>query len=99
MATQRRINTTEKTHLDQDEVRLEPKSNISPAVPSLVSPKPLISGITQSTLLLYILQIANTKSSLIREIIFKLLAFTVAMITFPIASYFISVDLIFGGMS
>lgn len=38
MATQRRINTTEKTHLDQDEVRLEPKSNITPAVPSFVSP-------------------------------------------------------------
>jgi hypothetical protein len=42
---------------------------------------------------------ANTQSSFLREIIFKLLAFTVAMITFPIASYFISVDLIFGGMS
>lgn len=44
MATQRRINTTEKTHLDQDEVRLEPKSNITPAVPSFVPPKPTISG-------------------------------------------------------
>jgi hypothetical protein len=44
MATQRRINTTEKTHLDQDEVRLEPKSNITPAVPSFVFPKPTISG-------------------------------------------------------
>jgi hypothetical protein len=38
MATQRRINATEKTHLDQDEVKLEPKSNITPAVPSFVSP-------------------------------------------------------------
>jgi hypothetical protein len=37
MASQRRINTTEKTHLDQDEVRLQSKSNISPAVPSFVS--------------------------------------------------------------
>jgi hypothetical protein len=46
MATQRRINTTEKTHLDQDEVRLETKSNISPAVPSLVPLEPRISGIT-----------------------------------------------------
>ncbi|KAM0709140.1 hypothetical protein Q7P35_003176 [Cladosporium inversicolor] len=67
MATQRRINTTEKTHLDQDEVRLEPKSNITPAVPS--------------------------------TIIYKLLAFTFAMITFPIGSYFLSVNMIFGGNS
>lgn len=44
MATQRRINTTEKTHLDQDEVRLEPKSNITPAVPSFVSPMPATPG-------------------------------------------------------
>jgi hypothetical protein len=44
MATQRRINTTEKTHLDQDEVRLEPKSNITPAVPSFVPPKPATIG-------------------------------------------------------
>ncbi|GAB7334207.1 hypothetical protein MBLNU13_g06263t2 [Cladosporium sp. NU13] len=69
MATQRRINTTEKTHLDQDEVRLEPKSNITPAVPSFVAPKP------------------------------ALLAFTFAMITFPIGSYFLSVNTIFGGNS
>jgi hypothetical protein len=46
MASQRRINTTEKTHLDQDEVRLQSKSNISPAVPSFVSLKPLILGTT-----------------------------------------------------
>lgn len=37
MAT-RRIATNEKTHLDQDEIKSEPVSNISPAVPSLVSP-------------------------------------------------------------
>jgi hypothetical protein len=35
MAT-RRINATEKTTLDQDEIRAEPKSNISPAVPMFV---------------------------------------------------------------
>lgn len=34
MATQRRINTQEKTHLDQDDTQSSPKSNISPAVPS-----------------------------------------------------------------
>ena len=92
MATQRRINTTEKTHLDQDEVRLEPKSNITPAVPSFVSPKPAMSG----NIFLIKSWVANTPC---RSIIFKLLAFTVAMITFPIGSYFLSVDLIFGGMS
>ena len=42
MATQRRINTTEKTHLDQDEVKSGPKSNITPAVPSFVPPKRVI---------------------------------------------------------
>ena len=34
-----------------------------------------------------------------RTIIYKLLAFTFAMITFPIASYFLSVNTIFGGLS
>ncbi|KAK5172110.1 vacuolar ATPase assembly integral membrane protein vma21 [Saxophila tyrrhenica] len=38
MAT-RRINASEKTHLDQDDSKLEPKSNISPAVPSSVIAK------------------------------------------------------------
>ncbi len=33
MAT-RRTAASEKTHLDQDEIRAEPKSNITPAVPS-----------------------------------------------------------------
>ena len=32
-------------------------------------------------------------------IIYKLLAFTFAMITFPIGSYFLSVNMIFGGLS
>lgn len=32
-------------------------------------------------------------------IIYKLLAFTFAMITFPIGSYFLSVNIIFGGLS
>lgn len=34
-----------------------------------------------------------------RTIIYKLLAFTFAMITFPIGSYFLSVNTIFGGLS
>ncbi|KAL1585728.1 Vacuolar ATPase assembly integral membrane protein VMA21 [Cladosporium halotolerans] len=67
MATQRRINTSEKTHLDQDDTKSGPESNIAPAVPS--------------------------------SIIFKLLAFTVAMITLPIGSYFLSVNALFGGNS
>lgn len=35
--TTRRIVTQEKTHLDQDELKPEPKSNISPAVPGWAS--------------------------------------------------------------
>ncbi|KAF7195272.1 Vacuolar ATPase assembly integral membrane protein vma21 [Pseudocercospora fuligena] len=64
MAT-RRINTSEKTHLDQDETKAEIKSDISPAVPS--------------------------------SVLYKLLGFTFAMITFPIGSYFLTRHTIFGG--
>ncbi|KAI5366113.1 putative vacuolar ATPase assembly integral membrane protein Vma21 [Septoria linicola] len=64
MAT-RRINTSEETHLDQDETKTEVKSNITPAVPS--------------------------------SVIYKLLGFTFAMITFPISSYFLTVNMVFGG--
>ncbi|KAK3719067.1 vacuolar ATPase assembly integral membrane protein vma21 [Vermiconidia calcicola] len=38
MAT-RRIATNEKTHLDQDDIKNEPRSNISPEVPSSVIAK------------------------------------------------------------
>ncbi|KAM3419874.1 Vacuolar ATPase assembly integral membrane protein VMA21 [Cercospora zeina] len=65
--TTRRINTSEKTHLDQDDTKAEVKSNISPAVPS--------------------------------SVIYKLLGFTIAMFTFPIGTYFLSVNLFFGGNS
>ncbi|KAK3054263.1 vacuolar ATPase assembly integral membrane protein vma21 [Extremus antarcticus] len=64
MAT-RRTAASEKTHLDQDEIRAEPKSNITPAVPS--------------------------------SVIFKLLAFTAAMIVLPIGSYFATVNTVFKG--
>jgi hypothetical protein len=43
--------------------------------------------------------VANNTCPLNRSIIFKLLAFTFAMITFPIGSYFLSVNMLFGGMS
>ena len=40
---------------------------------------------------------ANNELLLYSNIIFKLLAFTFAMVTFPIGSYFLSVNMIFGG--
>lgn len=44
MATQRRTNATEKTQLDQDETKSQPKSNITPAVPSYVSLNAIFYG-------------------------------------------------------
>lgn len=81
MAT-KRIATTEKTHLDQDETKRDPVSNISPAVPSYTNPYQ-----TENNLL----------TDIYRSVIAKLLAFTVAMIVLPIGSYFASVNTIFGG--
>ena len=81
MAT-RRIATDEKTHLDQDETRAEPVSNISPAVPTYVS-------IKLNNLSLY--------TNKHRSVIAKLLAFTAAMIVLPIGSYFVSVNTLFRG--
>lgn len=90
MATQRRINTQEKTHLDQDDTRSEPKSNISPAVPSYVS-TPFSSY--------HFLNVSTEILTLTSSVIIKLLGFTFAMITLPIGSYFLSVNTIFGGTS
>jgi hypothetical protein len=89
MATQRRTNVPEKTVLSHAEIKAEPKSNIAPAVPSFVHLKAMQ----------LLTNVANIERPQNRSIIFKLLAFTFAMITFPIGSYFLSVNMLFGGMS
>ncbi|KAM0724234.1 hypothetical protein Q7P37_000116 [Cladosporium fusiforme] len=100
MSTQRRINTSEKTHLDQDETKSGPKSNIAPAVPSFVSlPFKDIPIQWHYSSAQRALADRRGKSQPYRSIIFKLLAFTFAMITLPIGSYFLSVNAIFGGNS
>lgn len=63
MAT-RRINTTERTILEKDDVP-EERSDIAPAVP--------------------------------KDVIYKLLFFTLAMISIPIGSYFVTVNTVFRG--
>lgn len=84
-----RITTTEKTHLDRDDLQNEPASNISPAVPGYVAVAPSTSTRWGGTD-----PMANSKSS---SVIAKLLGFTLAMITFPIGSYFLTVDMVFRG--
>lgn len=84
MAT-RRITTQEKTHLDQDEVATQGKSNIAPAVPKYAH------------LFDSLYEIINADTSYFREVIIKLLLFTFAMIILPIGSYFVTLNTIYGG--
>lgn len=65
MAT-RRINTTERTILEKDDIPQEERSDIAPAVP--------------------------------KDVIFKLLFFSLAMICVPIGSYFVTVNTVFKGL-
>lgn len=87
MATRRIVNS-EKTLLDQDD-QPEEKSNISPAVPKY-GPLPLLFDVTSCPKTLQL-----TEES---DVIFKLLAFTLAMVVIPIGSYFLTVNTIFKGM-
>ncbi|KAJ4513604.1 vacuolar ATPase assembly integral membrane protein vma21 [Exophiala dermatitidis] len=42
-------------------------------------------------------QVSDTSPAVPASVIYKLLGFTMAMIFFPIGSYFLSVNLVFGG--
>jgi hypothetical protein len=82
MATNRRIVSQGKTHLDQDEVQQQP-SIITPAVPQYSRS---IYSSTQSTTDLFT-----------RHVIVKLLLFTFAMLVLPISSYFLTLNTLYSG--
>lgn len=82
MATNRRIVSQEKTHLDQDEVQQQP-SITTPAVP-------------QYARTIYLLSLAATDLAT-RHVIVKLLLFTFAMIVLPISSYFLTLNTLYSG--
>ncbi|KAI5236062.1 hypothetical protein E4T47_07658 [Aureobasidium subglaciale] len=86
MATNRRIVSQEKTHLDQDEVQQQP-SIIAPAVPQYAEHR-----------INYTEHLTNIPSP-VRHVIVKLLLFSFAMIVLPISSYFLTVDNLFSGNS
>lgn len=91
MAT-RRIMTSQKTVLEKDNSTdfsppAGPKSNINPAVPPYDS---------RSMSTIHMHRLANASH---RHVIFKLLAFTLAMVIGPIGSYFLTLNIVFKGMA
>lgn len=93
----RRIISTEKTILDQDDPTgsspaASQKSDIKPAVPTYSPPSRRPNLCCTS---LYLTPPKLTFPS--RHVIVKLLAFTAAMIVVPIGSYFATVSTIFKG--
>ncbi|KAF4311201.1 hypothetical protein GTA08_BOTSDO13248 [Botryosphaeria dothidea] len=95
----RRIVSTEKTVLDQDDApdsgsaSQQGPSNIAPAVPSVaLNPNP------RSQFSAWIRKLTCARW-MYRAVIFKLLGFTFAMITLPIGTYFMTVNTVFKGNS
>jgi VMA21-like domain len=105
MAT-RRIITTEKGALDIDSSGFtkpaEEKSNITPAVPAYVipsSPPPLAAAWEKKSHgWCLVCKVTNDIFLQCRHVIFKLLGFTLAMVVCPLGTYFLSLNIVFGGM-
>ena len=96
MAT-RRIVSSEKTILEKDDYA-EEKSNITPAVPKCVLPPSSRNQPNGTSRASHPCRLADLAHIHLRDVIFKLLGFTFAMIVVPIGSYFLTVHSVFKGI-
>ncbi|KAH8166791.1 hypothetical protein CIB48_g1458 [Xylaria polymorpha] len=89
--TSRRIISSEKTILDKDDEDLQPGPGTSEQ--SITAPAVPIHA------LLYANLGEENTGEISKDVIIKLLAFTLAMVVIPIGSYFVTVNTVFGGNS